>query len=332
MPRLISLLWVLLLAAGSALAEWKEPESKVVSETQYQLWADTTKDWNAVSAKLNAAQQAATTDAQRQALAAQFDAIYQQVYDRQHTSKPEIDWIARQLARASLQTQITGADAALAKAQQQLVQYQQAKNAGLRVLSDADRAATIKAFTDDQRAALDEVQQHQGEVKAAQDEARQHEADAAAADNLAKNPPADVAADNRPAYIEGQKQLAQAARDQANQSRARAADAQKAQDAAQARADAAAKRVAHPETPVIDDEKSAVAADNDAGIAQAQADIAQARDAKDQLVKQQLQLAAPSKDPSQDIPPENLELLQKHAEEFTKLYQGLNPLPATRPN
>jgi len=333
MPRLISLLLVLLLAAAPALAEWKEPESKVVSEAQYQLWADTTHDWNAEDTKLSADFAAATTAAQRQAIIERNVVAHLSFYDRHHLSQPEVEWIGRQLALAHLQLQINNTDAALAKAQKQLAQYQQAKKDGTRVLSADDRAATIKSFQDDQRAALDEVQQHQGEVKAAQDEARQHDADADAADNLAKNPPADMAADNRPAYIEGQKQLAQAARDQANQSRMRAAAAQKALDAAQTRADAAAKRVAHPEIPVTDDEKTAVAADNDAGIAQAQADIAQARDAKDSLVKQQLQLAAPSKDPSKDIPAENLQLLQKHVEEYAKLNNGvLNPLPTTRPN
>ena len=269
MPRVIAML-VVLLAGGLAFGQWKQPDSTVIGETQYNL--------------------------------------------------------------AHLQMQIISADEAIASAQQQLASYQRAKKAGLRVLSGADRAATINAFKDDQHAALDEVQQHQAEVKAAQDEARQHDADAAAADNLAKNPPATVAADNRDAYVESQRREAQAARDQADQSRSRAAAAQKVLDAAQARADAAAKRVAHPETPVTDDEKAAVDADNDAGIAQAQTEVNQARQNKEQLVQAQLQLASPATDPGKDIPAANLQLLKQHAEEFEKLYnRAVDTRPSTRP-
>lgn len=333
MLRFISMLLVLL-ATGFAFAQWKEPDNRLVSQTQYQLWVDATKDWTAASAKLSDELKSAPSAAQRQAISAQFDTVHQQILDRYQTSKQELDWIGRQLALAYLQTQINCDDATMANAQKQLATYQQAKKDGLRVLSDDDRTATIKSFKGDQQSALDEVQQHQAEVKAALDEARQHDADAAAADNLAENPPADIAPDNRAAYIAGQKQAAQGARDQAKDVRTRAAEAQKALDAAQARADAAAKRAAHPEIPVTDDEKAAVAADNDAGIAQAQTDMDQARQNKDQLAQAQRQLSMPATDPAKDIPPENIQLLKKHADDFRNLYnqQGLDPLPSARPN
>jgi hypothetical protein len=122
--------------------------------------------------------------------------------------------------------------------------------------------------------------------------------------------------DDRSEYVQNKKNEARAARDSAKEIRDEEAEANKAQAEAQSRADAAGQRGAHPEIPITDDEKAAAKSDNDAGIAAAMKAISGIEQEKAQLAQSRRRLAETTKGMTKAIPPENIAIMRKYADQY----------------
>jgi len=252
--------------------------------------------------------------------------------DRHHFSQAEYEWLAQRAAEAwgavtyldadlkkaldRIDAQARKLDAEEAAERSRLATFQEAKTNGWRVLSAEDRDAAVKAARADQQAAADEAKQHADDATADEAEANQHDADAKIADDQAADPPADVSVDDRSEYVQNKKNEARAARDSAKEVRIEEAEAKKAQAEAQARADAAAQRAAHPEIPVTDDDKAAAKSDNDAGIAAAMKSISAIDSEKAQLAQSRKKLIETAKAMIKAIPPENIAIMRKYADQY----------------
>ena len=317
---------------NSAKAQWQAPADKKFSEARFKIFLDTQKDWLDQSAAILRQATAAQTPEAKLAAVAGIDKRYQACLDRHHLSPAEYEWLAQRAADAwgavtyldgdlknaleRLDAQARKLDAAEAAVRSRLATFQEAKTNGWRVLSAEDRDAAVKAALADQQAAADEARQHAEDAAADEAEANQHDADAKNADDQAANPPADVSVDDRSEYIQNKKNEARAARDSAKEVRNEEADAKKAQAEAQARADAAGQRAAHPEIPVTDDDKAAAKSDNDAGIAAAMKSIGAIEQEKSRLAESRKKLAETAKGVTRDVPPENIAIMRKYADQY----------------
>lgn len=331
------LLGALLVIARLAGAEWKEPADKTFTEDQLNTYIATTDDWLDENAKISQSLNNATTTAERIALVGELGKKHQACLDRHTIGSDEYNWLGQRTieaygvaayaeegyakAESDMQAKLTENDAKMADAQSRLAEYQQAEQAGQRVMTPEDREAAVKQAKSDQQAALDEAKQHDDEANAAENDANQHDADAKAADDLASEPPADVVAGDRPSYIDGKKTEAQAARDAAKEARGREADAEKAKADAIAKAASAAQTIEHPDIPQTDDEKASVKSDNDAAIIQAQADIVQSKQNKESMALVEAQLKQSLDKMEQDIPQQNIALMRKHLAEYQQMFQ-----------
>ena len=345
-PRFTAASLVLsLLLVNSVKAQWQPPADKKFTEPRLKIFLDAQKDWLDESAAILAQAAAAKTPQEKQAAVVDINKPYQSCLDRHHISAEEYQWLAQRAAEAwaaamyldvdlknaheRLDTQAKTLDANEAACRSRLAMYQEAKNNGWRVLSDEDRSAVVKTARTEQQAAEDEVKQHADDIAADELEAAQHELDAKNADEQAASPPADVSADDRSEFIQNKKNEAKAARDSAKELRNEEADVKKAEAEAQARADAAAQRAAHPEIPVTDEEKSAARSDNDAGIAAATKSIGAVEAEKAQLAESRKKLAETAKDMTKDVPPENMAIIRKYAEQYKELSARGRELEAT---
>ncbi len=142
---LVSVPLLAIFLISSALGEWKEPEGKTVSEAQYILYADTMNDWLSETAKIMAAMRDAKSDADRLAAVSGMSDREQACYDRHHTSRPEIEWIGKQLVeswgvivaqdqiysktQADLSAKIKADDDKITEAQARLLAFQKALKA-----------------------------------------------------------------------------------------------------------------------------------------------------------------------------------------------------------
>jgi hypothetical protein len=333
LPRLTAASLILaLLLVNSAKAQWQAPAAKNFTEARLKIFLDTQKDWLEESAAILRQATAAQTPEAKLAAVANIDKRFQACLDRHHVSQGEYEWLAQRAAEAwgavtyldgdlknaqdRLDAQARELAAAEAAERSRLATFQEAKTNGWRVLSAGDRDAAVKAARADQQAAADEAKQHADDAAADEAEAKQHDADAKSADEQAANPPADVSVDDRSEYVQNKKNEARAARDSAKEVRNEEEDAKKAQAEAQARADAAGQRAAHPEIPVTDDEKAAALSDNDAGIAAAVKSGSALELEKAQLAESQKKLTVTAKGMTKDVPPENIAIMRKYADQY----------------
>ncbi|MGD0140616.1 MAG: hypothetical protein ABSD28_17245 [Tepidisphaeraceae bacterium] len=321
-----------LLFVNSAQAQWQAPADKKFTEARLKIFLDTQKEWLEESAAILRQATAAQTPEAKLAAVAGIDMRYQACLDRHHLGQDEYEWLAQRAAEAwgavtfldgdlkraqdRLDAQALKLDAAEAAQRSRLATLQEAKTNGWRVLSAEDRDAAVKAAKADQQAAVDEAKQHADDAAADEAEAKQHDADARSADDQAADPPADVSVDDRSEYVQNKKNEARAARDSAKEIRDEEAEANKAQAEAQSRADAAGQRGAHPEIPITDDEKAAAKSDNDAGIAAAMKAISGIEQEKAQLAQSRRRLAETTKGMTKAIPPENIAIMRKYADQY----------------
>jgi colicin import membrane protein len=320
------------LFVNSANAQWQAPADKKFTEARLKVFLDTQREWLEESAAILRQATAAQTPEAKLAAVAGIDKRYQACLDRHHFSQAEYEWLAQRAAEAwgavtyldadlkkaldRIDAQARKLDAEEAAERSRLATFQEAKTNGWRVLSAEDRDAAVKAARADQQAAADEAKQHADDATADEAEANQHDADAKIADDQAADPPADVSVDDRSEYVQNKKNEARAARDSAKEVRIEEAEAKKAQAEAQARADAAAQRAAHPEIPVTDDDKAAAKSDNDAGIAAAMKSISAIDSEKAQLAQSRKKLIETAKAMIKAIPPENIAIMRKYADQY----------------
>ena len=317
---------------NSAQAQWQAPADKKFTEARLKVFLDTQREWLEESAAILRQATAAQTPEAKLAAVAGIDMRYQACLDRHHLGQEEYEWLAQRAAEAwgavtyldadlkkaldRIDAQARKLDAEEAAERSRLATFQEAKTNGWRVLSAEDRDAAVKAARADQQAAADEAKQHADDATADEAEANQHDADAKIADDQAADPPADVSVDDRSEYVQNKKNEARAARDSAKEVRIEEAEAKKAQAEAQARADAAAQRAAHPEIPVTDDDKAAAKSDNDAGIAAAMKSISAIDSEKAQLAQSRKKLIETAKAMIKAIPPENIAIMRKYADQY----------------
>jgi hypothetical protein len=327
------------------LAQWKPPDDGRISEDRLKVFLDTQNDWLqelatvvhiAASGKSGAAQTASVADVAK---------LYQACLDRHHITEAEFQWTAKSAANAwgavayldgTLKTQIDRfddqskeLDVKLADAKKRLATFQEADKNGWRVLTDDDRDALVKVARADQQTALQEVQDRQDDIDARESEAKSDEADAKTAEDEAQTPPPDVSPDDRAEYVQNKKNEARAARQAASEARTQEADEKKSMADAQARADAAGQRAEHPEIPVTADDKSQAKADDDAGVSAALADIKMLNQQKAELAKSQQQLQQTASNVTANIPPQNIAIMRKFAEQYKDQLTRSQQLGAT---
>jgi hypothetical protein len=314
---------------------WTEPPDKQFPDAELTAFLPTLSDWADAYSEILRDAARAHTDAERFSVLQEIDQKQKSVLAKHHMSEAEFNWMQERATEAwtvmtiadkvlkgsqsELKQQSQDNAAKLADARKRLAIYQAALKAGTQVLSPEDREAAIKAARDDEQTAQDEVKQHVDDAAAAEAEAKQHDAEAKAADDLANNPPSDVTADDRQSFIDGKKAEAASDRDAAKDARSREADANKAHVEAQAKADAAAARLAHPEVPVTDDDKAAAKADDLAGITAAQTDIDTAAKNAAAIETAENKIQSMQSQIYKDVPPENIALMRKHYAEYKKI-------------
>ena len=222
--------------------------------------------------------------------------------------------------KPDLEKQIEMKEADRDSAKATLDQYQQAQKDGQRVLTKEQRDSAIRSATNDRDAAIEEVKNHEADVKQIKDEIAQHDKDACDADALAKTPPADISADDRQSYVDQKKTDAQTARDASKDAGDRLKDAQKILDDSKARVAALNSQIDHPEIPVSDDDKTQVKQQNDQAITDAKTKIDSDEQAigalKESLAGGPPMLAALLQDPKDKPDPDNLALVKKHIKEY----------------
>jgi hypothetical protein len=324
--RLILLATALCAAAPirPALADWKEPPDKKISEDQVKTYLAATNDWLDAYAEILQELGSSKTEQERMAALGDIDKKREATIAKYHLVPAEYDWIGQRVMEAW--GVAVYMDDVYAKSQADLQKRFEENDR-----SKEDSDAAVKSAKQDQQAANDGAKQHADEAKSATDEADRRDSEAAAADKLAANPPANVAPADRQDYIDGKKAEAQSARDAAKEARDRAAQANKDLAGAQAKASAAGKRAEHPDIPVSDDEKAAMKSENDAAIAKSQAEINAIEKASTQMKSTEAQLKKTADDYAKTAPPENVAIMRKYADEYKKMFERQARGGATQP-
>lgn len=322
--------------AGIARAEWTQPKDGIFTEQELTSYLDMSKEWIATMKAAGKAVDGSPAGFAALAIYARGDQRFKGSLARHGLDEAEFNWLGSQAWQAwtaidaDAAMQAADADMAaeskkkadqLAADQTKLAVYQKALAEGRRVLTPEERDAAVKQSRSDRESAAEEANQHAEEARSAAAEAAKLDAEAATDEALANSPPPNVSDDDRPAFVEGAKAAAQAARDGAQEDRMKVSDAKQAQSEAQAKADAAMATMRQPEVPQTEQEKSDFRKKNEEMIGQLQQDILITQEAIKQLTMTSDSFRKALTKQRASIPDANFELLKKHLKAFTAVWQ-----------
>jgi hypothetical protein len=324
-----------LLAMLAAAGAWSPPADDVLTEPQLQVYLETARDWQAISARLSDAFSRTSSDAERSAILADLSAQHHACLDRHGISDSEYKWIARRATDAwSVVSAMQGADdpfmterdeqcrRQIKEAQATIAKYQEALKEGRWVMMAEDRAAAIASAQSDETSCLRGSRLYGEEAKTATDEEDRDRAEESEAMALANNPPDDVPPKAMSQYRKHKLEQSAAAATAAAQALARANAALQSMTDALARSAMAAQIADDPTMPRSDEDIAQARDENLAQIKYAQARI---DECNEDLQRDAIEAARLNKNMQtlrDSIPEQNIELMQKHFQDFVDVFSS----------